>query len=337
METRRGTIGDRFAASHFWQKSQASWQLSQAFNPPQIGVSGTIDTTMTDSTHRNVVGIIGLGLMGKAFAIRLLDANFTVFGYDPQVEQQEAFVKLGGQLANSNREVVKLARRVLLSLPDHHVVAQVLSDVESVLQTGQCLIDTTTGSPELAELHCEHLSSRGVGHLDATISGSSSQLAAGTAMVMVGGEYDLFLRCRDLFNCFGQKISHVGDAGAGAKMKLVTNLVLGLNRLALAEGLVFASSLGLEPSLVLEVLKSSAAYSQAMDTKGQKMIDGDFSVQARLSQHLKDVRLILQSAAGAGLNLSASRNHCRLLEQAEAIGLGDCDNSAIIQVVRESA
>ncbi len=291
---------------------------------------------MENSTHRNVVGIIGLGLMGKAFAIRLLDANFTVFGYDPVVEQQQAFVKLGGQLATSNQEVVKLARRVLLSLPDHHVVGHVLNDVQSVLQSGQCLIDTTTGSPELAELHCEHLRGFGVGHLDATVSGSSSQLAAGNAMVMVGGEHDLFLRCQDLFHCLGQKVLHVGDAGTGAKMKLVTNLVLGLNRLALAEGLVFASSLGLEPSLVLEVLKSSAAYSQAMDTKGQKMIDGDFSVQARLSQHLKDVRLILQSAAGAGLKLSASQNHCRLLEQAEAIGLGEFDNSAIIQVIRKS-
>ena len=114
-------------------------------------------------------------------------------------------------------------------------------------------------------------------------------------------------------------------------MKLVSNLVLGLNRAALAEGLVFAQALGLEAEAALGVLLGTMAYSRIMDTKGRKMIEGDFSVQARLSQHLKDIRLILDAAAAAGQALPLTEIHRQLLEVAEAAGFGEADNSAIIR------
>ena len=114
-------------------------------------------------------------------------------------------------------------------------------------------------------------------------------------------------------------------------MKLVSNLVLGLNRAALAEALVYAVGIGVDPASALEVLRGSMAYSRVMDVKGQKMLDEDFTVQARLSQHLKDVRLILAS----GVTLPLSETHRQLLEQAETIGLGEVDNSAIIKAIQQ--
>ena len=120
-------------------------------------------------------------------------------------------------------------------------------------------------------------------------------------------------------------------------MKLVSNLVLGLNRAALAEGLAFAETLGLDQHGVLSVLQASAAYSRQMDTKGLKMIARNFVAQAKLSQHLKDVRLILEAAASHGLKLQLTDAHRQLLERAEAMDLGELDNSAIIQAVRGQA
>ena len=105
---------------------------------------------------------------------------------------------------------------------------------------------------------------------------------------------------------------YVGPCGSGARMKLVSNLVLGLNRAALAEGLVFAQALGVDGEAALQVLINSMAYSRTMDTKGQKMIQGDFRTQARLSQHLKDVRLILEAAAEAGQSLPLTEVHRQL-------------------------
>lgn len=115
-------------------------------------------------------------------------------------------------------------------------------------------------------------------------------------------------------------------------MKLVSNLVLGLNRAALAEGLALARAIEIPLPTALEVLQGSMAYSRIMDTKGRKMIAGDFSVQARLSQHLKDLRLILQAGQSARRTLPLTEAHRQLLEQAEAAGLGDLDNSAVFRV-----
>lgn len=131
------------------------------------------------------------------------------------------------------------------------------------------------------------------------------------------------------------KTFYLGAWGNAAKMKLVTNLVLSLNRAALAEGLVFAEVTGLTKQVALEVLLDSPAYSRTMDAKGPKMVLGEFFPQARLAQHIKDVRLMQAEAERGGHTLPISSTHLRLLERAEAEGLGDLDNSAIIRVIEK--
>jgi 3-hydroxyisobutyrate dehydrogenase-like beta-hydroxyacid dehydrogenase len=132
----------------------------------------------------------------------------------------------------------------------------------------------------------------------------------------------------------GSEVFHTGPSGSGARMKLVTNLVLGLNRAALAEGLALGEAIGFDPELTLRIMRRSPAYSRAMDVKGEKMIRSEFSPDARLSQHLKDVRLMLELGSHAGLPMFLSEAHRTVLEQAEAAGLGALDNSALIQVMR---
>ena len=113
-------------------------------------------------------------------------------------------------------------------------------------------------------------------------------------------------------------------------MKLVANLALGLNRAVLAEALGFAQHYGISPTDALEVLKAGAAYSRVMDDKGEKMLHHDFTVEAKLSQHLKDVRLILAAAAAHGGKVPLSQVHRELLQRLEAAGYGEMDNSAIV-------
>ena len=221
--------------------------------------------------------------------------------------------------------------RVLLSLYTTDTVEEVLDRLAGGLRPGQILIDTTTGEPEQTARLGARLTARGVHYLDAPISGSSEQTRRGEVTAIVGGPRAAFDACRDLFQCCTEKTIHAGPCGVGAKMKLVSNLVLGLNRAALAEGLVFARTIGLDAESALQVLIHTMAYSRIMDTKGQKMVQGDFATQARLSQHLKDIRLILAAARDAGQDLPLSETHCRLLEVAEAAGFGDADNSAVIR------
>ena len=280
------------------------------------------------------VGLIGLGLMGSAFAHRLRSGGFTVVGSDIDPARCEALLQSGGQVAALAVDVLRRCDRVILSLPSHREVAQVVAEAGEALRPGQIIIDTTTGDPEPTAALAHQLALRGVTYLDATISGNSAQVRDGVAVVMVGGVAEAFAACGDVLATLGQEAFHTGPSGSGAKMKLVTNLVLGLNRAALAEGLALGEAIGLDPDLALRVMRRSPAYSRAMDVKGEKMLRSEFSPDARLSQHLKDVRLILELGVQAGLPMTLSAAHRQILEQAEAAGLGALDNSALIQVLR---
>ncbi|WP_395719028.1 NAD(P)-dependent oxidoreductase [Prosthecobacter sp.] len=269
---------------------------------------------MKHSQSTAPIAIIGMGLMGGA----LMRMTGAARGWDIDTSRCVN--------AASANDVLSTCEVVFLCLPNSGIVREVLRAAD--LKPGLILIDTTTGDPaEMAELGVQ-LATQGVHYLDATISGSSAQLLKRDVLVMAGGERAVFEQCRELFAKFAREAVHVGPCGSGAKMKLVTNLVLGLNRAALAEGLAFAWDLDLNPVETLDVLRRSMAYSRIMDTKGEKMITQDFTPQARLSQHLKDVRLML---AASSIPLPLSETHRQLLEKAVTLGFGDADNSAVIK------
>lgn len=279
------------------------------------------------------IGLIGLGLMGSALADRLVRAGQRVIGWDIDDERRGALRERGGEVAGDAQEVFFACSRVVLSLPSHREVGDVIRAAGATLERGRTIIDTTTGDPASSEELARTLNEQGVIYLDATISGSSAQVRAGSATLMVGGDAESFSACSGIFALIGSQVFHTGPAGTGAKMKLVTNLVLGLNRAALAEGLAFAESIGLDPALSLAVMRGSFAYSRIMDTKGERMIRRDFAADARLSQHLKDVRLIVDIGRHAGLPMPLSAAHREVLEEAETAGYGELDNSAIIKVL----
>jgi 3-hydroxyisobutyrate dehydrogenase len=279
----------------------------------------------------HTVGMIGLGLLGGALAERFRGAGFAVIGFDKDPDSCRRLAELGGRPAASAREVVRACRRLVLSLPSTPVVESVLEELAPELGEGWQIVDTTTGDPERTVALGAGLAKKGIRYLDATVSGSSQQVRATEAVVMVGGAQADCEACADLFACFAREWYHLGPWGSGAKMKLVVNLVLGLNRAALAEGLAFARSCGLDLAATLRVLRAGAAHWRVMDAKGRKMIEQDFQPEARLSQHLKDVRLILATAERVGARVPLSVVHRALLEQAEAAGWGGHDNSALIK------
>lgn len=280
---------------------------------------------------RDRVGLIGVGLLGSAMAERLIGRGFRVLGADRNPDRRAALGRLGGDVAADASEVFGSCDRIILSLPTSEVVRAVIDGAETMPRPGSTIIDTTTGSPGDAETMGHRLAARGIAYLDATVSGSSAQARRGEAVLMVGGDAGSFDNCRDLFDALARAVFHVGPVGAGARMKLATNLVLGLNRAALAEGLTFARALGLDPALTLDIIRAGAAASRAADAKGPRMVAGDFTPEARLSQHLKDVRLILDEARRAGAETPLSLVHLKLLEAAEAAGYGEADNSAVIR------
>lgn len=286
------------------------------------------------------IGLIGIGLVGTALAQNLLSNGFFVVGYDIAPDRCAALEKIGGLSVSSPTEIAKKVNRVILSLMSTEIVCEVLLGPTGLLQsrtTPHYIIDTTTGDPDSTVEIALELKKQKIFYLDSPISGSSAQIQKRKGVVMVGGDAHAFADCRDLYQAIAEEFVHVGPSGSGSRAKLVSNVILGLNRLVLAEGLVYAERFGFDLEALLVLLKKTPAYSCAMDVKGEKMIKGDFKPQSRIRQHLKDLDIALSYADKLRQPLPLTQLHRNILKAAIDAGYGDLDNAAVIQHMRRMA
>lgn len=292
----------------------------------------TDNTRVAGDSKQQPVGLIGTGLFGTALGERLLADGYSLCVHNRTRAKADPLVARGAKWSDNP---LQECQRVIFSVYTTEQVAEVLGQMHAGLKQGQIIVDTSTSDPQQTAALAARLAQQGIDYLEAPFSGSSEQTRNHQSTALVAGPRAAFDACGDLWECLAAKTFYVGDWGNAAKMKLVTNLVLGLNRAVLAEGLVFAAATGLAMEDALQVLLNSPAYSRTMDAKGPKMVQGEFTPQARLAQHIKDVRLIIEEAGRGGATLPLSTVHLRLLKQAEATGLGELDNSAIIRVIQD--
>ena len=282
-------------------------------------------------------GIIGIGLAGIAIAETLLKAGYELVGYDIRKERRDLFTGLGGIAAQSIRDVAADCPRIILSLFDTPTVKEVIFGDTGILTAPSkpgCIIDTTTGDPEETIGIAKDLETKGIAYMDATLSGSSEQIRNRQATFMVGGDEKAFSSCKDLFDAVSERTFYLGAYGNGSKAKLASNLVLGLNRLVLAEGLHFAGILGLDIREFLPLLKATPAYSVAMDVKGEKMINDDYTPQSKVSQHYKDLVMIQHYADIKKEELPLAQIHQKILKDLIDEGNGDMDSSSVFKYLR---
>lgn len=285
------------------------------------------------------VGLVGIGLLGSAIASRLGNSGVAIFGYDHDAEKRESLRTIGSQPVESLNELFDRCSTIILSLPNSDVVKSVVETLLGISNTNEkslvrTIVDTTTGDPAVMLDCSEQLKKRGISYLEANVAGSSTQLGNGEATLFLGGEHSIVEELNPLLELLSTSRFHIGPVGAASRFKLVHNLVLGLNRAVLAEGLMFAQSLGFELQQTLEILQHTPAASQVMQSKGSKMVNADWSPQARLAQHLKDVHLMLDQARRSGAVTPLTELHAQLLEQCVQYGFGDADNSAILEAFR---
>jgi len=283
------------------------------------------------------VAIVGLGLMGEVYARRLVDANIPVTGFDIDVARQTRLAEIGGRPAQSIAELSRPARCVIVAVFSTDQVEDVVENhlVPALGDgSGKIVLCMSTCDPDRVAALARRVIPRGIRYLDVPISGTSEQVRRGDGVALIGGDVAIADEVKDVLDALFARRIHIGDVGDGGRAKLAVNLILGLNRLALAEGLVFAERLGLDPIAFLNVARGSASYSQVMETKGPKMVQGDFSPEGRVGQTLKDARLMLDQAAAAGQKLSMLEVHANVLEACVRAGEADLDNSAVIREVR---
>lgn len=280
------------------------------------------------------VGLFGLGLIGMALARRLIAGGVAVSGHDPREEARAALTEAGGEAGGP--EAVWRAPLVLSAVFDTDQLAALVE--AAPMGTGAVLVSMSTCDPERMPALAEAAAGKGLTLVEAPISGTSKAVAEGTALLLLAGDesgLDRFETVRPLLSASAARVGGIGD---GNRTKLALNLVLGLNRAAVAEGLVFARALGLDPARFLDVAMGSAAASAVMGGKGRAMVARDWTPLGRMAQSRKDFALIAASARGAGLDaLPFADTYLALMEEAEAAGDGDLDNAAVLRAVERRA
>jgi 3-hydroxyisobutyrate dehydrogenase-like beta-hydroxyacid dehydrogenase len=286
---------------------------------------------------REPVGLIGIGLLGQAFAHRLLGAGFEVLGFDVDAGKTAKLAELGGRPAASVADLARRCDPVVIAVFSTDQVEEVIErELLRVLgeRSGKIVLCASTCDPDRIAALAQRVATRGLRLLETPVSGASGQVSRGEGIGLIGGDADLMHAAAPVLRALFASYFHIGKIGDAGRAKLAINLILGLNRLSLAEGLVFAERLGLDPELFLKVARSSAAYSQVMEVKGSKMIRGEFTAEGRIAQHLKDVHLMLDQAQRLRQPLALLEIHADVLEACVRHGEGDLDNSAVIKELR---
>lgn len=287
------------------------------------------------------IGIVGLGLVGRALAQRLKDAGYVCIGSDIRQEAMDFFAAQGYAIQTSVAQLAQSVDILILAVFDtsgvQGVVHQILQAKSNhPTESELTLMDCSTGDPIALENLATQLKANGMRFLEAPLSGSSVQIENGEATLLLGGETADVQRLVPLLKVLATQSIHVGGVGMAARAKLATNLVLGLNRAALAEGMVFAESMGIAPKAFLDLVLATPARSDAAVVKGNMMVNAQFAPQSRIRQHLKDVQLMLDIAQVHQQNLPLSQTHAALMRDAVAAGDGELDNAAIVQQIRRS-
>jgi 3-hydroxyisobutyrate dehydrogenase-like beta-hydroxyacid dehydrogenase len=281
---------------------------------------------------RTSVGLIGVGLMGEVYARRLIQAGFGVMGCDLDATRNERLLEIGGRIG-SFADIARDCDPIVLAVFSTDQVEDVVERALLPAAVGKTIICTSTCDPDrLAALGARV--EKQLRFLEAPVSGTSAQVRHGDGVGLIGGDAQIAQAAAPILDVLFPERFHMGKIGDGGRAKLAVNLILGLNRLALAEGLVFAARLGLDEAAFLNVARSSAAASQVMDTKGPKMVTRDFAPEGRVRQTLKDARLMIEQARKIGQELPLLAVHAAVLEACLRQGEGERDNSIVIEEIR---
>jgi 3-hydroxyisobutyrate dehydrogenase-like beta-hydroxyacid dehydrogenase len=278
------------------------------------------------------VGVIGVGLMGEVYARRLVAAGFTVIGFDVDPAKNARLANLGAQ-AGTLTDIAQKCDPIVVAVFNTEQVEDVVEHALIPAAAGKIVLVTSTCDPDRIAALGARVGDK-LRFLETPVSGTSEQVRQGDGVGLIGGDPKIAADAAPVLDALFAKSFHIGKIGDGGRAKLAVNLILGLNRLALAEGLVFAARLGLDPAAFLDVARRSAAASQVMDTKGPKMIGGDFAPEGRVRQTLKDTQLMLDQARKAGQQLPLLQIHADVLQACVRHGDSEKDNSIVIEEIR---
>lgn len=280
------------------------------------------------------IAFIGLGMMGNGIACRLTEQGFPMTVYNRTQEKAKNVAELGARIADSPADAARDADVVMVSLADQNVVSSLVWGDDGAMATlpqGGYLIDMSTVPPDYARDEAERLAEQGRHRLDACVLGNPFHARSGDLRVMVGGSEEDAKALQGVFETVGKEVAYMGPNGMGATMKLVLNMLMGVQMPALAEALVFGEMAGLPRDKMLEMIEGCGYSSPVMDFRCKIIGQRNFDFAAfKLGLMRKDVMLTLEECHKLGVPMPVTEASYAALTAARQMGLGDKDVAAIV-------
>jgi 3-hydroxyisobutyrate dehydrogenase-like beta-hydroxyacid dehydrogenase len=280
------------------------------------------------------IAFLGMGIMGSRMAANLRKAGFDVVVWNRTRARAEA---VGEPVADTPRAAAQGAGVVITMVVDAPEVEAALFGDDGAaagMAPGALVVDMSTIAPAAVERIAARLAERGIGFIDAPVTGSKPRAEDGTLTIMAGGDEAAFERARPLFEAMGQLVVHAGPSGHGAMVKLLNNAVAAINAAAIAEAFDVGEAYGVDTERLLEVMSAGSAGSVMLGLKARPMLDRSYEPLFKLAHMLKDVRHVLAEAEALGEQFDLAADAEALYVAADEMGLGDQDFAAVAEAVR---
>ena len=286
------------------------------------------------------IGFIGLGIMGRGMTLNLLKAGFAVTVWNRTASRMEPMVAAGATAGSSPADVAANSDIIITCVSDTPDVEAVILGENGVIhgaQPGSLVVDMSTISPQATREISGRLAEKGVAMLDAPISGGSEGAAKGTLSIMIGGAAADVARAMPAFEAMGKTITHVGPTAAGQTVKLVNQILVVVNMLAVGEALLFAQAGGLDLHKTLDAVKAGAAGSWMLSNRGPQVVERDWRPGFTIDLQQKDLRLVLEAADQMGIPVLGTSTVFNLYRTLQRQGLGEEGNHALVKALEHLA
>jgi 3-hydroxyisobutyrate dehydrogenase len=282
------------------------------------------------------IGFVGLGIMGRGMANNLLKAGFSVRVWNRTASRMDPLVEAGAKAGQSPADVAANSDIIITCVSDTPDVEKVILGEDGIIhgaKEGALVIDCSTISPQATVDIARKLNDKGIKMLDAPISGGSEGAAKGTLSIMIGGNAADVERAMPVFQAMGKTITHVGGQGAGQTVKLVNQILVVGNCLAMCEALLFAQAGGVDLHKCLDAVTGGAAGSWMLSNRGPQIIERDWRPGFTVDLQQKDVRLVMKEADALGVPVIMSSMIFNLYRVLQEQGLGSEGNHALVKAL----
>jgi 3-hydroxyisobutyrate dehydrogenase-like beta-hydroxyacid dehydrogenase len=286
------------------------------------------------------VGFIGLGAMGGPMALNLAKAGFKLVVHDIDQSKTAPLRAQGAELAGNAEAVAAMVDRTILIVETTDQAESVIAGERGIIRSakpGHIVVCMSTIDPFAARGLADRLKEKGILMVDAPVSGGTGRAQSGELSVIVGGDKEVIARCEDLFAAMGSRTFHVGPLGNGLAMKLVNNMLVQVNTVAVAEALVLGVKAGLDPQTIYEVVRVSTGASAAWELRVPRILKGDYEPGGTIDISYKDQELETAFAKRLGVPVLLANVTQQVYQMARAQGLNKQDGAAVVKIFEQMA